>query len=162
MSIRSHSEPCDAAMLQSPEELQQPCAPNVYPVQSLSSRSGKIVVLNGFPGTGKLTILKRLQMYLPSDTTCLLDNHLLIDPVAAVIPDRSDNHHELRRLVRAPIFAELGKRAKGGDTILMTACLAADSQRDNDFYHEHVDIARKNDVPIYWINLHCDPAILEQ
>ncbi|KAH7266759.1 uncharacterized protein BKA55DRAFT_553216 [Fusarium redolens] len=49
---------------------------------------GKIVVLNGFPGTGKLTILQHLKKFLPSDTTCLLDNHLLIDPVAAVIPDR--------------------------------------------------------------------------
>ncbi|KAB8231235.1 uncharacterized protein BDW43DRAFT_283119 [Aspergillus alliaceus] len=59
--------------------------------------TGKIIVLNGFPGTGKLTILKQAKELLPADTTILMDNHLLIDPVTAVIPDRSDEHHELRR-----------------------------------------------------------------
>jgi hypothetical protein len=162
MSLREHSGPHGAAALRNLGDLQQTHAPNPNSVHSNSSGSGKIVVLNGFPGTGKLTILRRLQKHLPSDTTCLLDNHLLIDPVAAVIPDRSDSHHELRRLVRAPIFAELGKRAKSGDTILMTACLAANNQRDDEFYHENLDIARENGVPIYWINLYCDPAILEQ
>nr|CEG05583.1 unnamed protein product [Fusarium clavum]CEG05976.1 unnamed protein product [Fusarium clavum] len=123
--------------------------------------SGKIVVLNGFPGTGKLTVLKHLQKYLPTET-CLLDNHLLVDPVVAVIPDRSDRHHELRRSVRAPIFEELAHRAKQGHTILMTACLAADSPRDEAVFREHLDIARKARVPIYWINVHCHRSVLEQ
>ncbi|KAJ4123343.1 hypothetical protein NW768_009877 [Fusarium equiseti] len=126
------------------------------------SSSGKIVVLNGFPGTGKLTIFKHLQKYLPTETTCLIDNHLLIDPVVAVIPDRSDRHHELRRSVRAPIFEELAHRAEQGHTILMTACLAADSPRDQAVFLEHLDIARKAQVPIYWINVHCHRSVLEQ
>ncbi|EXK42925.1 hypothetical protein FOXG_01497 [Fusarium oxysporum f. sp. lycopersici 4287] len=56
--------------------------------------SGKIVILNGFPGTGIFTILQNLKKFLPGGTTFLLDNHLLIDPVAAIIPDRSNRHHE--------------------------------------------------------------------
>ncbi|OAA60754.1 WSC domain protein [Cordyceps fumosorosea ARSEF 2679] len=75
--------------------------------------SGRIVVLNGFPGTGKLTILKQAKTLLPADMTCLLDNHLLIDPVVAIVPGRSDEHHQLRRRVRAPIFGKLGERGKG-------------------------------------------------
>ncbi|KAJ4008714.1 hypothetical protein NW752_009839 [Fusarium irregulare] len=126
------------------------------------SLSGKIVVLNGFPGTGKLTILKHLQKYLRAETTCLLDNHLLIDPVVAVIPGRSDRHHELRRSVRAPIFEELAHQAKQGHTILMTACLAADSPRDKAVFREHLDIARKAQVPLYWINIHCHRNVLKQ
>ncbi|TXC10064.1 hypothetical protein FocTR4_00004836 [Fusarium oxysporum f. sp. cubense] len=74
--------------------------------------SGKIVALNGFPGTGKLTILQRLKKFFPGDTTCLLDNHLLIGPVVAVIHDRVDRHHELRRLVRAPILGKVGSLAR--------------------------------------------------
>lgn len=46
---------------------------------------GKIVVLNGFPGTGKFTILKRVKELL-GHRARLLDNHLLIDPVVAVKP----------------------------------------------------------------------------
>ncbi|KAJ6495458.1 hypothetical protein C8R45DRAFT_987419 [Mycena sanguinolenta] len=65
---------------------------------------GIIVVLNGFPGAGKLTILQQIKALLPSDKTRLLNNHLLIDPVQARIPDRSDEHHCLRRRIRKPVF----------------------------------------------------------
>jgi adenylate kinase len=126
------------------------------------SPSGKIVVLNGLPGTGKLTILKRLKELLPEFTTCLLDNHLLIDPVTAVIPNRTDRHHELRRLVRAPIFEELSNQARKGHTILMTACLAAGLPIDEAFYQEHLDISRSSDTTIYWINVECRRDIHEQ
>ncbi|KAH7146431.1 hypothetical protein EDB81DRAFT_883850 [Dactylonectria macrodidyma] len=127
-----------------------------------NTSGGRIVVLNGFPGTGKLTILKRAKQLLPADTTCLLDNHLLIDPVVAVIPGRSDEHHELRRMVRAPIFKQLRNRAQHGDIILMTACLVEDNERDAAFLQEHLDIVRATDVPIIWINAHCDRASLEE
>jgi chloramphenicol 3-O-phosphotransferase len=149
-------------MTHSSETLQRDKAPNLEQSQQMSCpSSGKIVVLNGFPGTGKLTVLKHLQKYLPTET-CLLDNHLLIDPVVTVIPDRSDRHHELRRSIRAPIFEELAHRAKQGHTILMTACLAAGSPRDEAVFREHLDIARKAQVPIYWINVHCHRSVLEQ
>lgn len=132
------------------------------PSQPTPSSAGKIIVLNGFPGTGKLTILKSLQGYLATERTCLLDNHLLIDPVAAIIPDRSERHHELRRLILAPIFEELAHRAKQGDTILMTACLAADCTKDEAVFQEHLDVARKAQVPIYWVNVYCTCSVLEQ
>jgi hypothetical protein len=124
--------------------------------------TGKIIVLNGFPGTGKLTILKHLKNLLPTDTTCLLDNHQLIDPVVTVIPGRSDSHHALRRSVRAPIFEELGNQAKKGHTILMTACLAAGCPTDEDFYQEYLSISRRSNTTIYWINVKCRRAIHEQ
>lgn len=124
--------------------------------------SGGIVVLNGFPGTGKYTILKHVKDLLPANTTCLLDNHLLIDPVAAIIPERSGEHHELRKLTRKPIFEKLGQRAKAGHTILMTACLVADNERDAAFLQEHFEMARKNDIPIFWINATCEMEVLKQ
>lgn len=127
-----------------------------------SETTGKIIVLNGFPGTGKLTILKHLKSLLPADTTCLLDNHLLIDPVVAVIPDRSESHHALRRSVRAPIFEELSNQAKKGHTILMTACLATGCLTDEAFYQEHLNISRRSHTTIYWINVKCRRAIHEQ
>ncbi|KAF4455272.1 chloramphenicol phosphotransferase-like protein [Fusarium austroafricanum] len=160
MPLSSYSESSTRTALRDVTDLQQPRVKNHMLLEQGSP--GKIVVLNGFPGTGKLTILQYLKKLLPADTTCLLDNHLLIDPVVADIPDRSDRHHELRRLVRAPIFEELGSRAKKDHTILMTVCLAAESQRDATFFQEHLDISRKSHVPIYWINLRCDIDILEQ
>ena len=131
------------------------------PRASLHTETGRIIVLNGFPGTGKLTILKRLRQLLPPNT-CLLDNHLLIDPVAAIFPDRNDEHHELRRLVRAPIFEALRKRAKEGHAVLLTACLAQDSPIDTAFLEEHLDMVRGTNTTLHWINVHCDPATLEE
>ncbi|KAM0551390.1 hypothetical protein ACHAPJ_008499 [Fusarium lateritium] len=157
MSLPTHPKSRGKTM---PKNPQQPHAESLEPSQLIPT--GKIVVLNGLPGTGKLTILKHLKELLPTDTTCLLDNHVLIDPVAAVIPDRSDRHHELRRLVRAPVFKELGNRAREGHIVLMTACLAAENERDAAFFQEHLDIARKGHVPIYWINVYCDLATLQK
>ena len=56
-----------------------------------------IIVLNGFPGVGKYTILKEVQALLAADKSPrLIDNHLLIDPAAALYPGRGVHHHELR------------------------------------------------------------------
>ena len=128
---------------------------------SSEPHGGKIVVLNGFPGAGKLTILKQLKERLPADTTCLMDNHLLIDPVTAIIPDRNDEHYELRRSIRTPIFEKLGQRARDGHTILMTACLVKDSREDVRVFCEYVNMSHTNRVRIFWINVHCDFDILK-
>ncbi|KAI8668678.1 hypothetical protein NCS57_00680000 [Fusarium keratoplasticum] len=134
--------------------------PAVTPSQQ--ALEGKIIVINGFPGTGKLTILKKVKELLPTETTCLLDNHLLIDPVVAVIPGRSQEHHELRSKIRAPIFAKLRERAQDGHTILMTACLVENDERDAGVLQEHLNMAHEADVPIFWINVHCSREILQQ
>ncbi|KAI9152335.1 chloramphenicol phosphotransferase-like protein [Paramyrothecium foliicola] len=123
--------------------------------------SGKIIVLNGFPGTGKFTILKQIKKLLPDNTTCLLDNHLLIDPVVAVICERRKEHHELRRLVRAPIFRKLRERAREGHIIFLTACLA-DNDTDASFLEEHVDLVRGTDACLFWVNTYCNLSALEE
>ncbi|RSL72436.1 hypothetical protein CEP53_001096 [Fusarium sp. AF-6] len=134
--------------------------PAATPSQQASE--GKIIFLNGFPGTGKLTILKEVNELLPVETTCLLDNHLLIDPVVAVISGRSQEHHELCRKIRALIFDKLRERAQRDHTIIMTACLVEDNERDAGVLQEHLDMAREADTPIFWINVHCSHEILEQ
>jgi hypothetical protein len=128
-----------------------------------SAAHGKVVVLNGFPGSGKLTILNQVKaVLLATNTPCtLMDNHLLIDPVASVIPDRNDEHYQLRRVVRAPVLHKLRQRVHRGYTVLMTACLAAGNQVDAAFLDVLLQIVRGTDSPIYWLNVHCDQATLE-
>jgi len=126
------------------------------------SSGGRIVVLNGFPGTGKFTILKYAKKLLPANKTRLSDNHLLIDPVQTIYPDRSPEHHELRRKLREPVFESLSKLAQEGHVILMTACLADDNDRDAAVFQEHLAMVHGTDVPLFWVNTHCDQAVLEQ
>ena len=142
-----------------------PISPNLPVLESKpfqQTPGGMIVVLNGFPGTGKYTILKQAKALLPADKTRLLDNHLLIDPATALIPDRSDAHHDLRRRIRAPVFDEISRLAQEGHIILMTACLAEGNERDAAFLEEHLDLVRGTDVPLFWVNAYCDLAALEQ
>ena len=118
---------------------------------------GKIVVLNGFPGTGKHTILKKVQELLPANiSTRLVDNHLLIDPVQALFPDRSDDHHALRLKIRDVVFPCISRLAQEGHVVLMTACLAAENDRDSDFFREHLALVSGTDVPLYWVSEFCD------
>ncbi|KAJ7503582.1 hypothetical protein B0H11DRAFT_1983513 [Mycena galericulata] len=127
-----------------------PSSSPILEAKALTS-GGMVVILNGFPGTGKLTILKQLQALLPPDRTRLLDNHLLIDPAQALIPDRSDAHHRLRQRIRASCFVAVTELALQGYIILLTACLADDNGgRDAGVLQEHLDIVRGTDVPLYW------------
>lgn len=119
------------------------------------SHTGKIIVLNGFPATGKLIITRKVSKALPCDTVRLFDNHLPIDLVLAVFPQRDEAHHELRRQVRRPIFAELSRLAQEGYTILLTACLVKHNETDGRVLQEHLDLVRGTNVPLIWVNAHC-------
>lgn len=138
-----------------------PSLPASTPHQHVPS-GGRIVVLNGFPGTGKLTILRRVKELLPAMNTCLLDNHLLIDPVSALVPTRNAEHYELRRKLLAPILEKIRKLAQDNHAILMTACLVEDSDTDAALLQEHLAMVRGTDVPIFWINAFCNHLVLEQ
>lgn len=63
-----------------------PASPNPYLriTKLIQQVSGKIVVLNGFPAAGKLTILENVLARLPKGKAHLMDNHKLIDPAAAL------------------------------------------------------------------------------
>lgn len=122
---------------------------------------GKVVLLNGFPGTGKLTIATKMKSYFPEDTVRLVDNHLLIDPAQAIYPGRGAAHCELRQKIREVAFAAVRKIAEEGKTVLMTVCLA-DNDADTRTFEEHISIVCNTSIPIYWFNLRCDRDVLEK
>ncbi|RMJ12087.1 hypothetical protein CDV36_008289 [Fusarium kuroshium] len=122
---------------------------------------GKVVVLNGFPGTGKLTILNNLQSRLVGQDTLIINNHFIIDPVQKIYPDRGLNHYYLRQQLRQVIFKEIRKMVDRGCVVLMTACLG-NNEGDRKVLDEHLDIVRGTDTPMFWINVGCDQRTLEE
>jgi tRNA uridine 5-carbamoylmethylation protein Kti12 len=70
-----------------------------------------LILLNGFPGVGKYTTARALKSSLtdqyPSVPTILVDNHLLLDPVAAVYPERDLAYYTFRRKYRRAEFLQL-------------------------------------------------------
>ncbi|EQL01603.1 hypothetical protein G6O67_006620 [Ophiocordyceps sinensis] len=70
-----------------------------------SAPTGKplpLIHLNGFPGTGKLTIARALQELLRYR---LVHNHLLINPADAVLRRTEPGYQDLRRGIRGAVFS---------------------------------------------------------
>lgn len=78
-----------------------------------------LIWINGFPGTGKLTVatilLQKLLLLSHStsrkaadddDDAILLHNHLLIDPVEAIIPRDHPDYQKERKRYRQRIFEQ--------------------------------------------------------
>ncbi|KAF8848321.1 hypothetical protein BDZ45DRAFT_698490 [Acephala macrosclerotiorum] len=115
-----------------------------------------VILLNGFPGAGKLTIAKALQLALPPDVPSrLVDNHVLIDLSEAIEPGRTEEHYALRKKVRDVAFSALKRLKEDNTVIIMTTCLS-ETPVDIARYHEHADIARARGVPLFTFNLTCD------
>lgn len=64
--------------------------------------------INSFPGVGKLTVARELVNLLGGYSKArLVDNHLLIDPAAAVLPRSAAHYQQLRKDLRSAIFDAL-------------------------------------------------------
>lgn len=80
-----------------------------------------IIYINGYPGVGKLTIAKALEKLMPEAK--VIDHHMLINPVDAVLSRSDRGYQELRRLptlIRKAIFKRI---ARNKATFKTTLCL---------------------------------------
>ncbi|KAK2134378.1 hypothetical protein NOF04DRAFT_1168998 [Fusarium oxysporum II5] len=63
------------------------------------------IYISGFPGIGKLTIAKELQQLLPDSK--VYHNHLLIDPIDALVERSSPGYHGIRTGLRRYVLNEI-------------------------------------------------------
>lgn len=104
-------------------------------------RTGCLVLLNGYPGVGKLSVARTLQLKLQQDVqTRLIDNHLIIDPAQAVHPGRGPEHKALRNRLRHVILDELKALSDPNGILIMTLSLGS-NEEDAAVYAEHVDVS---------------------
>ena len=99
---------------------------------------------------------------LPKGRTHLMDDHLMIDPVVALYPDRNQEYYSLRRKTRELFFSHISKLAQQGRVILMTACLAANNDTDAGAFEEHVARVPDTVVPLHWIAVNRDEVSLAE
>jgi hypothetical protein len=121
-----------------------------------------VLLLNGLPGLGKLTIAKTLEAKLGHSSTTfrLIDNHLLIDPVVATEPVRNKTHYALRKKFRKVVYDGLNELKEEGLVMIFTSCLVtSDLERpydDIEQFMEYVDLADGKGVPLVMVNIVCD------
>lgn len=143
-----------------------PIASNLLPEAAPQSRitmktmaQGCAVLLNGFPGVGKLAIARAVVSQLPQNGARLVDNHLLIDPAEAIIPGRGESHKKLRKELRSVAFQAIKNEvaAYPGLAFILTSCLARNPS-DTAVLNEHFELAQTTRLPFYFINITCKEA----
>ncbi|KAJ4243316.1 hypothetical protein NW762_014826 [Fusarium torreyae] len=123
-----------------------------------TSLKGKVVILNGYSGTGKTTILNNIKSQRADQKTQIVDSDVMTRPMHT---DRGLYHYQLQRQLRAVYLQEVRKLAGLGCTVLMSACLV-NNAGDRQVLDDVLAILRGSSIPLLWINLHCGQGTLEQ
>lgn len=123
--------------------------------QLSSSATGCVIFLNGFPGVGKYSIGRRLFEMFDHRHARFIDNHLLIDPVQAIIPGRGADHKALRHAFRRIAFDALTAIEDASTILIFTGCLSS-TREDRQVLEEHLAVAAQRRIPFFLFNISCD------
>ena len=93
---------------------------------SSAIQTAPIIYINGYPGVGKQTIARELMSILPYPVK-LLDNHLLIDPVAALLDRSSPEYYPLQQRVRSTLLSAIAQSSE----LLNTLSLLINNRQAN-------------------------------
>ncbi|KAF5581313.1 chloramphenicol phosphotransferase [Fusarium pseudocircinatum] len=106
-------------------------------------KKGRVLILNGLPGTGKTSIVKNLKQRLPGQKIQIVDSPIMAGPFCA---------HAYQREYRSAYLHEIRKLADQGYTILVTASLANNisSQR---VIQDILEVVCGKDISLFWINI---------
>ncbi|KAF5593592.1 chloramphenicol phosphotransferase [Fusarium pseudoanthophilum] len=115
-------------------------------------KKGRVLVLNGLPGTGKTSIVKSLKERLPGQKVQIVDSPIMAGPFCA---------HSYQREYRSAYLHEIRRLADQGYTILVTASLAnsISSQR---VIQDILEVVCGKDISLFWINISRQEAVQDQ
>ena len=105
-----------------------------------------VLHLNGFPGTGKLTVAKELAK---TGEIRLIDNHMLNNPIFTLVRENSvepipENAWVAIRAIRKLVLDGLSTIAKPHFNFVMTNCLGYEDQEDYAIYEGVRDAVTKS------------------
>jgi hypothetical protein len=105
--------------------------------------TGRVVLLNGFPGVGKFSIGRRLF------------NMFDYKHARAIVPGRGPEYKELRRAFREVAFDALCDTGDKSTTLIFTSCLSL-TEEDQHVFEEYLAIASRRQIPFFLFNISCD------
>jgi dephospho-CoA kinase len=110
-----------------------------------------VIHINGWPGSGKLTIARHLAERLGAR---LADNHTLINPAEALFARSDPLYRSLRSAVRQSVFEHLEK-APGEQSFVFTDALSDDAA-DTRAFEDCAALARKRGARFVAVVIDCD------
>jgi thymidylate kinase len=112
-----------------------------------------IIHINGWPGSGKLTIARCLAAHLGAR---LLDNHTLLNPAEALF-DRGDPlRGQLRRAIREAVLDHAVQAA--ADARLIFTDALADDVEDAALFDDYRRLARRRSAALVSIVIDCEAS----
>jgi adenylylsulfate kinase-like enzyme len=113
------------------------------------------IYINGYAGVGKLTIATCLLPLLPQPAK-LLDNHLLIDPVAALLDRTSAEYQPLRKSVRQLMLSAICNSTELKQTTLVFTDQQSSSPLGSSVAREYEAAASNRNARFLSIRLQCN------
>lgn len=126
-------------------------SPAGTPAQIFGARMSFVVHINGWPGSGKLTIARPLAKRLDAR---LLDNHTLLNPAESLFERRDPSYWPLRSAIRSLVF-DYAARLPTAVPLVFTDALS-DDPHDSAIFDSCRDLAARRGVPILSVVLDCD------
>ncbi|MDO3434129.1 AAA family ATPase [Rhizobium sp. CBN3] len=114
--------------------------------------ASRIVHLNGWPGTGKLTVGRLLARRLGAR---LIDNHTLLNPAEALFARSNPLHPSLREQIRRAFF-DHAVLADPAESFVFTDALA-DDEHDGAMFSGYLDLAAARGADLVAVLLDCAP-----
>lgn len=112
------------------------------------------IYINGFPGVGKLTIAQELQGIIPNAK--IFHNHLIIDPVAALVDRDSPEYLPIRTNLRRHVLDIIATaESTKGMTWIFTDCRLSDSI-GSEAAQDYKAAAERRRVVFIPVVLNCD------
>lgn len=84
---------------------------------STKTPAAPLVWINGFPGVGKLTVATEVAARIPD--AILIDNHKMIDPVAAKFSRDHPEYQSERRKVRQATFQSIVQSQQNRERVVI-------------------------------------------
>lgn len=114
-----------------------------------------LIILNGYPGVGKAAVASALRELTPDSR--FLQNHSLIDPVAALFEREEPGYRDLRKALRTPVLNSIAKDpVLQQRTIITTYYQETLETREIDL-KEHFESAKGGGRPFVVFILKCSP-----
>lgn len=137
-------------------------------IMSLGSRPRPIVHINALPGTGKLTIARllanKLDLALANDASSsgvaakVVHNHLLINPVDAVLHRTQPGYQELRKSLRQTIFQSIAKEPATYSTVYIFTDFQSGDSVGSAVCQEFRDVANARGAALIPVILSCEES----
>ncbi|KAF4450972.1 hypothetical protein F53441_5963 [Fusarium austroafricanum] len=120
-----------------------------------AANKAPVVWINGFPGTGKLTIAKAIAKIHGHDKILVLDNHKLIDPVETRFPRGHPEYNTQRQIYRQAVLEDNVRSPSSHGHLVIFTDFQSDNQLGRDVAKEYADAASTAGRPFLPVYLTC-------